>query len=141
MNKGITDSATCQSTSNEKLMINIGPLSSLILPPRPAVDLILGIPRPRILPNMLSTIACLGVNQLILVKSAKVDRNYMSRVSSYLLITSNRFSLLSRIGGVRESIVGWINAIKCGLLAAKLSCFSQYERFCAISGRFLSNKR
>jgi 16S rRNA U1498 N3-methylase RsmE len=85
----MTDAAVVKSTS-PNLLIDIGDASDLILPQRPTIDLILGIPRPRLLPNILSTIACLGVRRLFLLKSAKVDRNYMSLVPFIRCLSSSR---------------------------------------------------
>lgn len=95
MNHGITDLAILKSIGHE-ISIEIGSVGELVIPPRPRIDLILGIPRPRLLPNTLSTISCLGVSQLFLLRSAKVDKNYMSSISLPILFSMpSRFALLS----------------------------------------------
>ena len=46
------------------------------IPPRPAIDLLLAVPRPKVMRRLWAQIAALGVGQIILTNAEKVDRNY-----------------------------------------------------------------
>lgn len=45
-------------------------------PPRPPVDLLLAVPRPKVLRRLWAQIAALGVGRVILTNAARVERNY-----------------------------------------------------------------
>jgi len=45
-------------------------------PPRPSIDLLLAVPRPKVLRRLWAQVAALGVGQIILTNAAKVERNY-----------------------------------------------------------------
>ena len=45
-------------------------------PPRPAVDLLLALPRPKVLRRLWAQLAALGVGQIILTNASRVERNY-----------------------------------------------------------------
>ncbi len=45
-------------------------------PPRPAVDLLLAVPRPKVLRRLWAQIAALGVGRVLLTNAARVERNY-----------------------------------------------------------------
>ena len=45
-------------------------------PPRPRVDLLLALPRPKVLRRLWSQLAALGVGQVILTNAARVERDY-----------------------------------------------------------------
>ncbi len=45
-------------------------------PPRPGIDLILGLPRPRVLRRVLRSVAAQGVDRVVLVNSWRVDKSY-----------------------------------------------------------------
>ena len=45
-------------------------------PPRPAIDLLLALPRPKVMRRLWAQIAALGVGQIILTNAEKVERNY-----------------------------------------------------------------
>ena len=45
-------------------------------PPRPAIDLLLAVPRPKVMRRLWAQIAALGVGRIILTNAAKVERNY-----------------------------------------------------------------
>jgi 16S rRNA (uracil1498-N3)-methyltransferase len=45
-------------------------------PPRPRIDLLLALPRPKVLRRLWAQIAALGVNRVILTNAARVERNY-----------------------------------------------------------------
>ena len=50
-----------------------GPVS-----PRPAIDLILAVPRPKVLPRVLETAASFGVGRIDLCNAWRVDRSYLA---------------------------------------------------------------
>jgi RsmE family RNA methyltransferase len=45
-------------------------------PPRPSVDLLLAVPRPKVMRRLWAQIAALGVGQILLTNAEKVERNY-----------------------------------------------------------------
>src|SRR4029077_4030228 len=45
-------------------------------PPRPIIDLLLAVPRPKVLRRLWAQLAALGVGQVILTNAEKVERNY-----------------------------------------------------------------
>src|SRR6187399_1136178 len=46
------------------------------VPPRPVVDLLLAVPRPKVLRRLWAQIAALGVGRILLTNAARVERNY-----------------------------------------------------------------
>jgi RsmE family RNA methyltransferase len=46
------------------------------MPPGPAIDLLLALPRPKVLRRLWAQLAALGVGQIILTNAARVERNY-----------------------------------------------------------------
>jgi len=46
------------------------------LPPRPLVDLLLAVPRPKVMRRLWAQFAALGVGQIILTNAERVERNY-----------------------------------------------------------------
>ena len=46
------------------------------VPPRPNVDLLLAVPRPKVMRRLWAQIAALGVGRIILTNAEKVERNY-----------------------------------------------------------------
>lgn len=46
------------------------------IPPRPHVDLLLAVPRPKVMRRLWAQIAALGVGQIILTNAERVERNY-----------------------------------------------------------------
>jgi RsmE family RNA methyltransferase len=46
------------------------------IPPRPPVDLLLALPRPKVMRRLWAQIAALGVGRIILTNAEKVERNY-----------------------------------------------------------------
>ena len=45
-------------------------------PPRPSIDLLLAVPRPKVMRRLWAQIAALGVGRIILTNAEKVERNY-----------------------------------------------------------------
>ena len=45
-------------------------------PPRPGIDLVLALPRPRVLRRVLRSVAAQGVDRVVLVNSWRVDKSY-----------------------------------------------------------------
>jgi RsmE family RNA methyltransferase len=46
------------------------------IPPRPSIDLLLALPRPKVMRRLWAQIAALGVGRIILTNAARVERNY-----------------------------------------------------------------
>jgi RsmE family RNA methyltransferase len=46
------------------------------IPPRPPIDLLLAVPRPKVMRRLWAQIAALGVGQIILTNAEKVERHY-----------------------------------------------------------------
>jgi RsmE family RNA methyltransferase len=46
------------------------------IPPRPPVDLLMAVPRPKVMRRLWAQIAALGVGQIILTNASRVERNY-----------------------------------------------------------------
>jgi RsmE family RNA methyltransferase len=46
------------------------------IPPRPAVDLLLALPRPKVLRRLWAQLAAIGVGQIILTNAERVERHY-----------------------------------------------------------------
>jgi 16S rRNA (uracil1498-N3)-methyltransferase len=46
------------------------------IPPPPAVDLLIAVPRPKVMRRLWAQIAALGVGQIILTNASRVERNY-----------------------------------------------------------------
>lgn len=46
------------------------------IPPRPSIDLLLALPRPKVMRRLWAQIAALGVGQIILTNAEKVERHY-----------------------------------------------------------------
>ncbi|HEY5654102.1 MAG TPA: RsmE family RNA methyltransferase [Pontiella sp.] len=47
-----------------------------MVPPRPCIDLLLAMPRPKVLKRMWAQLAALGVGKIVLVRAEKVERYY-----------------------------------------------------------------
>ena len=47
-----------------------------VVPPLPAVDLVLALPRPKVLRRLFAQLAALGVRRLLLTNAARVERHY-----------------------------------------------------------------
>ena len=45
-------------------------------PPRPAVDVLLALPRPKVMRRLWAQLAALGVGQIVLTNASRVERNY-----------------------------------------------------------------
>ncbi len=47
-----------------------------VIPPRPRVDLLLALPRPKVMKRLWAQLAALGVGRILLTNAARVERNY-----------------------------------------------------------------
>ena len=47
-----------------------------VVPPRPPVDVLLAVPRPKVMRRLWAQLAALGVGQIILTNAARVERDY-----------------------------------------------------------------
>ena len=66
--------ATLKVIQNEFLILNV--LLSLLPPPRHPFDLILALPRPKMLRRILRVVAEFGVSNLHLINTARVEKSY-----------------------------------------------------------------
>jgi RsmE family RNA methyltransferase len=66
--------ATVQSISGDTVELRC--VFDTIVPPRPRVDLLLALPRPKVMRRLWAQIAALGVGQIILTNAERVERNY-----------------------------------------------------------------
>jgi RsmE family RNA methyltransferase len=71
---GPRGTATVQSVERETVTLRCA-LDEEI-PPRPPIDLLLAVPRPKVMRRLWAQIAALGVGQIILTNAEKVERNY-----------------------------------------------------------------
>jgi len=46
------------------------------IPPRPSIDLLLAVPRPKVMRRLWAQVAALGVGRIVLTKAERVERNY-----------------------------------------------------------------
>src|SRR5580765_6891311 len=66
--------ATVQSIDNGAVSLRCELESEI--PPRPNVDLLLAVPRPKVMRRLWAQIAALGVGRIILTNAEKVERHY-----------------------------------------------------------------
>jgi len=71
---GPRGTATVQSVGGETVAIRCELEADI--PPRPHVDLLLAVPRPKVMRRLWAQIAALGIGQIILTNAEKVERNY-----------------------------------------------------------------
>jgi RsmE family RNA methyltransferase len=74
MRGGLTGTATVTATSDDALdlEVHLGEPP----PPRAGIDLVLAIPRPKALKRVVPAIASLGVDRVVLVNAARVEKSY-----------------------------------------------------------------
>lgn len=75
-------------------------------PPRPRVDLLLAVPRPKVLRRLWSQLAALGVGRIILTNAARVERHYFD---SHVLEPSTYAPLL--VEGLQQARDTWLPAV------------------------------
>jgi 16S rRNA (uracil1498-N3)-methyltransferase len=73
------------------------------IPPRPRVDLLLALPRPKVLRRLWAQLAALGVGQIILTNAERVERNYFD---THVLTESFYRPLL--IEGLQQARDTWL---------------------------------
>jgi RsmE family RNA methyltransferase len=71
---GPRGSATIQSVADGAIILRCA--LEREIPPRPAVDLLLAVPRPKVMRRLWAQIAALGVGRIMLTNAEKVERNY-----------------------------------------------------------------
>jgi RsmE family RNA methyltransferase len=79
-------------------------------PPRPGVDLILALPRPKTLKKVLPACAALGVDRLVLLNSARVEKSYFE--SFVLEETSLRELLFLGLEQAKDTVLPEISIKK-----------------------------
>lgn len=72
-------------------------------PPRPGVDLVLAMPRPKVLKRLLSTVAQLGVDRVVLLGASRVERSYFG--SPVLHADSVRQALVEGLEQARDTVL------------------------------------
>jgi RsmE family RNA methyltransferase len=72
--EGPRGTAIVESMSGEQIALRCA--LDRDIPPRPVVDLLLALPRPKVMRRLWAQIAALGVGQIILTNADKVERNY-----------------------------------------------------------------
>jgi len=65
---------TVQSVSNDTIELRC--CFETTVPPRPRIDILLALPRPKVLRRLWAQIAALGVGQIILTNAERVERDY-----------------------------------------------------------------
>ena len=73
---GLAGTGTTLRVSDEELLLKIELTEQP--PPRPGIDLLLAMPRPKALKRVLPALASLGVDRVVLVNAARVEKSYFS---------------------------------------------------------------
>jgi RsmE family RNA methyltransferase len=77
VNVGMTDTARMISCNKSNMTMSLGNPSTLAVARKPpSVDMLLAVPRPLRLERLLPVVSCMGVNRLVLVDAAKVEKDY-----------------------------------------------------------------
>jgi RsmE family RNA methyltransferase len=76
-------------------------------PAQPSIDLLLAVPRPKVLRRLWAQLAALGVGQIILTNAARVERNYFD---SHILEPACYRPLL--IEGLQQARDTWLPRVK-----------------------------
>ena len=71
---GVRGSAIIETVAAEEVILRCA--WGKKIPPRPAVDLLLALPRPKVMRRLWAQLAALGVGRIALTNAAKVERNY-----------------------------------------------------------------
>jgi RsmE family RNA methyltransferase len=77
---GIVDgpmgNARVVEVGRDRLVVDLSGFRDEPAPPRPRVDLLLALPRPKVLKRLFAPLACLGVGRVWLTNAARVERYY-----------------------------------------------------------------
>jgi RsmE family RNA methyltransferase len=75
---GVIDGAMGVGTVEEvaERSVTLRCVLNATVPPRPRVDLLLALPRPKVLKRLWAQLAALGVGRIIITNAAKVERHY-----------------------------------------------------------------
>jgi RsmE family RNA methyltransferase len=71
------------------------------VPPRPAIDLLLAVPRPKVMRRLWAQLAALGVGRVILTNASRVERNYFD--THFLAPTIYRPLLIEGLQQARDT--------------------------------------
>jgi 16S rRNA (uracil1498-N3)-methyltransferase len=71
------------------------------VPPRPAVDLLLALPRPKVMRRLWAQLAAIGVGRIILTNASRVERHYFD--THYLQESTYRPLLLEGLQQARDT--------------------------------------
>ncbi len=75
LREGPLGTATVRSVSPERVELDVAFGAT---PPRPTLDVILAVPRPKALRRLLAELAAIGVDRLVLLRSWRVDKSYLT---------------------------------------------------------------
>lgn len=90
-------------TAIEGSMVSVACRFEPAPPPRPRVDLLLAVPRPKVLRRLWSQLAAIGVGRIILTNAARVERHYFD---SHVLEAGTYGPLL--IEGLQQARDTWL---------------------------------
>lgn len=101
----------CRGRLGKGLVVTIGESDPVVLEPRwtgdpavrPAIDLIIAMPRPKVLARVLQTCACMGVGRIDIVNAWRVNKSYLA--SPQLSDSSIRANLLL---GCEQGATTWV---------------------------------
>jgi len=79
-------------------------------PPRPAVDLLLALPRPKVLKRLWAQLAALGVGRIILANAEKVERYYFD--SHVLQPDFYNARLIEGLQQARDTLLPYVRIVK-----------------------------
>lgn len=71
---GLTGTGVVLKLSDDELLLRVELRDEP--PPRPRLDLLLAVPRPKALRRLLPAVASLGIDRLVLLNAARVERSY-----------------------------------------------------------------
>lgn len=87
---GMSEAAVLD-TSGDAIVLDVESLKNAPRPPRPRVDVLLAIPRPKVLRRLASQLACMGIGHLFLTMAARVERAYTDASALDEADLKNRF--------------------------------------------------
>ena len=98
---GPRGTATVESVGDSRVALRC--VFEAAIPPRPSIDLLLGVPRPKVMRRLWAQIAALGVGRIILANAEKVERNYFD---THILAPETYRPLL--IEGLQQARDTWL---------------------------------
>jgi 16S rRNA U1498 N3-methylase RsmE len=68
--------ASCVTLTDTRATRDVRCVFESVTPPRPRVDVLLALPRPKVMRRLWAQLAALGVAQIILTNAERVERHY-----------------------------------------------------------------